>query len=100
MLLHVLRGLFILLMAAVGWFYLQLTWLSVAIALGLGILFVCIDALSPRKKIAVFSGVLLGLVVGLAVAYALHFAVDRPLPKPLVKKLIALRVAEADQRSR
>ena len=31
---------------------------------------------------------------------ALHFAVDRPLPKPLVKKLIALRVAEADQRSR
>src|SRR3954470_719436 len=76
MLLHVLRGLFILLMAAVGWFYLQITWLSVAIALGLGILFVCIDALSPRKKIAVFSGVLLGLVVGLAVAYALHFAVD------------------------
>jgi uncharacterized protein YacL len=75
MLLHVLRGLFILLMAAVGWFYLQLTWLSVAIALSLGILFVCIDVLSPRKKIAVFSGVLLGLVVGLAVAYALHFAV-------------------------
>ena len=31
---------------------------------------------------------------------ALHFAVDRPLPKLLVKKLIALRVVEADQRSR
>ncbi len=31
---------------------------------------------------------------------ALHFAVDRPLPKLLVKKLIALRIAEAAQRSR
>lgn len=31
---------------------------------------------------------------------ALHFAVDRPLPKLLVKKLIALRLAEAAQRSR
>ena len=30
---------------------------------------------------------------------ALHFAVDRPLPKLLVKKLIALRLAEAAQRS-
>ena len=30
----------------------------------------------------------------------LHFAVDRPLPKLLVKKLIALRIAEAAQRSR
>ncbi len=31
---------------------------------------------------------------------ALHFAVDRPLPKLLVKRLIALRIAEAAQRSR
>ena len=31
---------------------------------------------------------------------ALHFAVDRPLPKLLVEKLIALRVVEADRRSR
>ena len=30
---------------------------------------------------------------------ALHFAVDRPLPKFLVEKLIALRMAEAAQRS-
>src|SRR5947209_83168 len=75
MVLHVLRGLFILLMAAVGWFYLRLTWFSMTIALALGILFVCIDILSPRKKLAVFSGTLLGLVVGVAIAYALHFAV-------------------------
>src|SRR3954465_4580596 len=76
MVLHVLRGLFILLMAAVGWFYLRLTWFSMAIALALGILFVCIDILSPRKKLAIFSGTLLGLVVGIAIAYALHFAVE------------------------
>jgi uncharacterized protein YdhG (YjbR/CyaY superfamily) len=31
---------------------------------------------------------------------ALHFRVDRPLPKTLVKKLIAVRLEEAEQRSR
>jgi uncharacterized protein YdhG (YjbR/CyaY superfamily) len=31
---------------------------------------------------------------------ALHFPVDRPLPKTLVKKLIAVRLAEAEPRSR
>lgn len=76
MVLHILRGLFILLMAAVGWFYLQLNWLAMAVALSLGVLFVCIDIVSPRKKLAVFSGTLLGLVVGIAVAYGLHFAVE------------------------
>ena len=74
MVLHVLRGLFILLMAAVGWFYLQLGWSSFVIALGFGVAFVVIDVASPRKKLAIFSGTLLGLVVGIAIAYALHFA--------------------------
>jgi len=31
---------------------------------------------------------------------ALHFPVDRPLPKTLVEKLIAVRLAEAEPRSR
>jgi uncharacterized protein YdhG (YjbR/CyaY superfamily) len=31
---------------------------------------------------------------------SLHFAVDRPLPKAVVKRLIAVRLREADQRSR
>ncbi|QOV89897.1 PIN/TRAM domain-containing protein [Humisphaera borealis] len=75
MVLHVLRGLFILLMAAVGWFYLQLTWLAMAIALSIGVLFVCIDIVSPRRKLAVFSGILFGLVVGILIAYALSFPV-------------------------
>src|SRR5688500_15656045 len=76
MVLHVLRGLFILLMAAVGWFYLQLTWLSMSIALLVGVLFVCIDIVAPRRKLAIFSGVLFGLVVGILIAYALSFPVQ------------------------
>ena len=31
---------------------------------------------------------------------SLHFPVDRPLPKDLVEKLIAVRLADADRRSR
>jgi len=76
MVLHVLRGLFILLMAAVGWFYLQLTWLAMGLALSVGVLFVCIDIVSPRRKLAVFSGVLFGLVVGILIGYALSFPVQ------------------------
>jgi uncharacterized protein YacL len=83
MVLTVLRALFILLMAAVGWFYIQsrhqfwgdFTWLAMAVALSIGVLVVCLDILSPRKKLAVFSGTLFGLVVGLFIAYALSFVV-------------------------
>src|SRR5262249_16391101 len=38
-------------------------------------LLVCIDILSPRKKLALFSGTFLGLIVGIAIAYALSFVV-------------------------
>jgi len=31
---------------------------------------------------------------------SLHFRVDKPLPKKLVKRLIAVRIAEAERRSR
>src|SRR5207247_1989499 len=83
MVLHVLRALFVLLMAAVGWFYIQdpnqplgtSTWLLMGCALCLGVFIVCVDILSPRKKLAIFSGTFLGLVVGLAIAYALSFVV-------------------------
>jgi uncharacterized protein YacL len=76
MVLHVLRGLFVLILVALGWSYLSLGWGAVPVALGLGLLFVAIDALSPRRKLAVFSGVLFGLMVGTLIAYALSFAVD------------------------
>src|SRR5579859_5416927 len=85
MILHVLRALFILLMAAAGWFYLSgggrygqesHGWIAFPIAIAVGILFVAIDVLSPRRKLAIFAGSFFGLVVGIAIAYGLGFAVD------------------------
>jgi len=83
MVLHVLRALFVLLMAAVGYFYAtqtnmwgDQTWLAMMVALVVGVLFVCIDILSPRRKLAVFSGTFFGLVVGILIAYALSFVVN------------------------
>jgi uncharacterized protein YacL len=84
MVLHVLRALFILLMAAVGWFYVNsasrpfgdFTWLSLAIALTIGVFLVCIDILAPRRKLVIFSGTFLGLLIGISIAYALSFVVQ------------------------
>jgi uncharacterized protein YacL len=83
MVLHILRALFVLLMAAVGWFYLQrpeqfwgdYTWLTMMTALVVAVFLVCVDILSPRKKLALFSGTFFGLIVGVAIAYALSFVV-------------------------
>ncbi|MCC7351785.1 MAG: PIN domain-containing protein [Phycisphaerales bacterium] len=83
MVLHILRALFILLISAVGYFFTtqprdfwgNATWLALPVSLVLGVLLVCIDILSPRKKLAIFSGTLFGLVVGVAIAYALSFVV-------------------------
>jgi uncharacterized protein YacL len=49
------------------------TWLALTIALCIAVLFICIDILSPRRKLAVFSGTFLGLLVGVFAAYALSF---------------------------
>ena len=73
MILHILRALFVLLMAAVGWSFIKdpntpfgaYTWLALAIALVVGVFIVCIDILAPRKKLAVFSGTFFGLLVGI-----------------------------------
>ena len=83
MVLQVLRALFVLLMAALGWFYLSSpqsagglnVWLVMPATLTIGVLFVCIDILSPRRKLAIFSGAMLGLMVGVAIAFALSFVV-------------------------
>jgi uncharacterized protein YacL len=84
MVLHILRALFVILMASVGWFFLTdpklsfgpWTWMALTIALVLAVLFVCIDILSPRRKLAVFSGTFLGLLVGVFAAYALSFVLS------------------------
>jgi uncharacterized protein YacL len=91
MILHILRALFILLMAGVGWFFVNHQarpfgddiWLPLAVAIAIGLLFVAIDILSPRKKLAVFSGTFLGLIVGITMAYALSFLVNMMLDQYL-----------------
>jgi uncharacterized protein YacL len=77
MVLHILRAMFILLMAAVGWFFIgQINWLTMGIALAVGVMFLCIDILAPRAKLSVFAGTFFGLLVGIAIAYALSFVVQ------------------------
>src|SRR5207245_2902309 len=82
MILHVLRALFILLMAAAAWFYLQFlpqfpgsNWVWPFITLGLAVLFITTDVVAPRRKLAIFSGTFLGLIVGITIAYALSFVI-------------------------
>ncbi len=84
MILHILRALFILLMAAVGGSFLQdqaqaggrYTWLAMMVALVVGVVIVSLDILSPRKKLSILSGTFLGLLVGVFAAYALSFVVQ------------------------
>ena len=84
MILHILRALFVLLMTAVGWFFLKhraqplgdMSWLALVIAIVISLVFITIDVVSPRKKLAIFSGTILGLLVGLFIAYGLSFVVD------------------------
>src|SRR3954468_22443790 len=81
-----LRALFVLLMAAVGFFFAFTThglitenldfWILPVIGIVLGVLLVCIDVISPRKKLVLFSGTFLGLIVGLVIAYILSFIVQ------------------------
>lgn len=88
MVLTILRALFVLLMAAAGWYLLassnalsQYTWLSLSLTLALGVLIICLDILAPRTKLQLFSGTFLGLFVGLLMTYALSFLVKLLLPQ-------------------
>jgi uncharacterized protein YacL len=93
MVLQVLRSLFVLLMAAIGYYFLKEQagedwvppWLMLMITLSIGVLVVCIDILSPRRKLAIFSGTFLGLIVGMVIAYGFSFivtlVVDRFMPE-------------------
>lgn len=92
MVLHVLRTLFILLMGAVGFYYLQqpqffgrYTWMAMAIAIAIAVFTVCVDILSPRRKLAIFSGSFFGLIVGLMVAYGASFIVRLVIEQQMVQ---------------
>jgi uncharacterized protein YacL len=86
MILHLLRALFVLLMAAVGFFFVYqdprpletldvYVWLVPGVALTFGVLLICVDILAPRRKLAIFSGTFFGLIVGLLIAFVLSFVV-------------------------
>src|SRR3954468_5929032 len=82
MILHVLRAIFVLLMAAVGFFFafqkdapLDID-ITVLTAIAFAGALVCIDILAPpSRKLQIFAGTFLGIVVGLLVAYVLSFVV-------------------------
>lgn len=92
MILSILRGLFILLVAAVTALYV-LTYQSaqfqtnelldfpvvvamLLVAVGISLTFVVVDVMTPHKKLSAVSGVFLGLIAGLLAAYALSFVFD------------------------
>lgn len=105
MVLHVLRTLFVLLMGAVGWYYLQhptqflgkYTWLVMAMSLTLAVFTVCVDILSPRQKLTIFSGAFFGLVVGLLIAYAMTFVVRMVVEQLVTPSVIAGRFDQLEQ---
>ncbi len=94
MVLHILRALFVLLMGGIGWFFVgdksqplgDQTGLAMATTVTMALFFVAVDILSPRRKLAIFSGTFLGLIVGLLVCFAMSFVVellvDQYLPVP------------------
>ncbi len=91
MVLHILRALFVMLMAAAGYYYLgklggtqvDPSYWSMPVALTVGVLLICVDILAPRRKLIIFSGTFFGLVVGITIAYALSFVVKLVVDRAL-----------------
>ncbi len=84
---YILRGVFLLLAAAVATLYVLPSQVGLAVplnkvilmlggALGLAAIVISVDVFTPHKKLSAVSGVFLGLIVGLIAAYALSFVVD------------------------
>jgi len=79
MTLHLLRGLFILLMGSIGYAYSILeygpfgreSFAAFPLAIGLAILLLTIDVFSSRRKLLSLSALLFGTLVGLLLAYSL-----------------------------
>ncbi len=94
MFLNVLRALFVLLMAAIGYYFLKEDthslifnnppWMTLMLTMTLGVLVVCIDILAPRRKLTIISGTFMGLIIGMVASYAFSFIVallvDRYFP--------------------
>jgi uncharacterized protein YacL len=83
MLINLIRALFVLIIASVGWSFVgdersilgDASWAFLAIALVVGVLFLCVDILAPRNKLQVFAGSFFGLLVGVLIAWAFSFVI-------------------------
>lgn len=85
--LTIFRAMFVLTMAAIGWRFLDTRSAPAdsilarnpnffqIIAIVVAVVLVCIDILSPRRKLTIFSGTFLGLVVGMLLTFVLSFIV-------------------------
>ena len=81
-----LRGLFIIMIAAVAALYAVRTFtavgdqakiiITVVVAMAIGGVLITVDIFTPCKKLSAISGVCLGLIVGMLAAVALSFFVD------------------------
>lgn len=79
-----LRGIFIVMAAAVGALYAAQTFTTsvggfVAVivgAIGVAAAIILADVLTPEKRLSAISGLFLGLIVGMLATYALSFLVD------------------------
>ncbi len=86
MLMQVLRGLFVLLIAAVALTTVgeqsfpgelgAYKFLLMLAAIVVAVVFIAIDVFVPRKSLAALSGAFLGLVVGMSIAYGLGLILD------------------------
>ncbi len=97
----ILRGLFILMAAAVAGLYGVKTFTtsargivySIIVAMLASSVVIALDLLTPRKKLSALSGIFFGMLVGLLAAYSMTFLVDYvhlvfpDLPQPLVEGL-------------
>lgn len=77
--LHLIRGLFVLLMASIGAFYLKqgtLDWTPLLFSVVVAVVVLAMDILASRRKLMIFAGVLFGLLIGLLVAFVLGYVVE------------------------
>lgn len=81
--LHLLRALFVLLMASVGYYYLlqlpgpfaENTWATLSVAISAAVLILSIDILSSRRKLLNLSAVLFGTTLGIAIGWVMGLVV-------------------------
>ena len=90
MILHVLRGLFVIILIAVAVLNMgpdgvfasgsdspYAPYFGLAVCAGIALVVIALDLLVPTKSLAALSGLFLGIIVGLAIAFALGFVLEQ-----------------------